>query len=217
LGVPEIARCEYLKFPTIITDEVREKRQVFQKRLLASSISAEMQARQCIIVASGSVDIRERVANAIVFANGNVRIADSLWGSLIICNGDVEVETGAIERSVILCRGTLTAGRSLIRDSVIERNERNPLGLFKFFELAQVGLAVDEVKKELRVASVDNNNPFARAGLKSGDVILALQDAKVASVEDFRNRLRARYLAGEATLSVRRGTAEIGIRVSFRD
>jgi type II secretory pathway component PulC len=217
LGVPSFGPPEHLKFPAIVADEIKENRHFFDKRLLARNISTNAHANSCVILASGSVDIPDGVGDAIILANGNVTIKQSAYYSVIICNAHVEVK-GGVERSVVLCRGTMTVGNSpTIRETVIERNERNPLRLFKFFELAHIGLQAEGANRGVRVLGVDKGKPCARAGLQNGDIILAIQDANVNSAEQLRNQLRRQVLEGQATLLVRRGTAEVGIRVSFKD
>ena len=89
---------------------------------------------------------------------------------------------------------------------------------------ASLGLRVEDLDDELRqrlelgdvpgvaVVEVEPEGPAARAGLAPGDVILEVDRAKVASVQELEARIAA---AGDSVLAlVRRGTATLFIAIS---
>ena len=67
-----------------------------------------------------------------------------------------------------------------------------------------------------QVVAVDRNSPAAAAGVKMGDVVLAIDGQAVTSREIF-NRLSASKDWGDiAEVKVRRGDEEITLKLSLR-
>jgi S1-C subfamily serine protease len=61
-----------------------------------------------------------------------------------------------------------------------------------------LGLNADEVRGRLFVGRVSPDSPAAKAGLKSGDIVLAVGDEEVTSLADFYRKLWSRGPAGAA-------------------
>jgi len=77
-----------------------------------------------------------------------------------------------------------------------------------------LGLSTQEVEGRLYVIRVQEEGPAERAGLKTGDIILAVQDEAVASLEAFYKKLWAIGQGGTAVpLKVLQGTQIKDIRV----
>ncbi len=67
----------------------------------------------------------------------------------------------------------------------------------------------------IRVDGVSENRPAEKAGLKTGDIITALGDNKVASVESYMQAL-SKFKKGDKTvISFKRGTDTLSADVEF--
>ena len=79
-----------------------------------------------------------------------------------------------------------------------------------------LGIEVEQVKKEIRVVRSEPGKPFARAGVRKGDTVVAISGTKVSSVNEFRRALR-RVLCGtgESILDLRRKGKACRVEVEF--
>jgi uncharacterized iron-regulated protein len=68
----------------------------------------------------------------------------------------------------------------------------------------------------LQVIDVQDDTPGARAGIRTGDVLLALDGVALADKETFNRLMAARRWGDSAVIAVRRGTAEIQVPVALR-
>ncbi len=213
LGVEKFDAPDYLSYPALFGRAFTMTRPISRNRVLAELVATEWQAGNCVIVAAGPVHIQHQLGDAIVFANGPVSIGGFVRNSVIICDGKVELGARAIN-SVILARGPAQLG-TFNQYSAIEWNEPNPLGVFSFFDPAQLGIEVALAKNQIRVESVHAEKAFARAGLRAGDIIVALDKSSVQTLEEFRNLLRRKLLDGATALSIRRDDKDLQISVKF--
>jgi S1-C subfamily serine protease len=67
--------------------------------------------------------------------------------------------------------------------------------------------------KGIEVTSVVAESPAGRAGLRPGDIVLALDDAPVATVADLQGRMTADAIGRPATLRIWRGDRSLTLRV----
>ena len=67
----------------------------------------------------------------------------------------------------------------------------------------------------VKVGEVGDDTPAKAAGLASGDVIVAVGDAKVANARDLRGALATRKPGETVKVTVRRGDAEVAKDVTF--
>jgi len=95
----------------------------------------------------------------------------------------------------LLAHGKVTRGWLGATIQEIDRNLGAALGL--------------EAHRGILVADVTPGGPAARAGVRRGDVITALDGEAVGSVRELTSRAGARSSTGPVRLSVRRGTREI--------
>src|SRR5262249_42636349 len=101
-------------------------------------------------------------------------------------------------------------------NSVVQEGQAMPLGFVRFFDPAHEGIAVEAADKAVRIKEVQLGKPFARAGLRAGDVLLTLDGAEVGSGETFRKTLRKLMAEGtEATFRVRRADRVLDLPVRF--
>jgi hypothetical protein len=191
-----------------------------------------------LIVCSGRVQgspttVDDTVAgSSFIFAGDSVDLRGAVFGSVIVCDGDVTIEgmvsqtiiaarglvrcRDTISHSVIVTAGTLEApprAKGLLTTCYIKEKDATPLGI-RFFDPAQAGISVEANDGGMRVKESAADKPFARAGVRAGDVVVAIDSTAVPSFEVFRRQLR-KHLAreGEFTLKLRRGDAVLEVRV----
>ena len=81
-----------------------------------------------------------------------------------------------------------------------------------------LGLNADEVRGRLFIGRVSPDGPAARAGLKSGDIVLAVGNDEVTTLADFYRKLWGRGPAGtEVPLKVLQGARVADVRVRSID
>ncbi len=182
-----------------------------------------------VVVAGGPVTINDNVFGAAIFANGDVYVRGQLVDSLVVCDGDVTVGSDAV-RSVILARGAVKFGRPfdsvLAAGGAIQRWNKTAQPRVRaqearllawFFEPARAGVTVTTVQGAVRVEQVTADSALARAGLRKGDTVTAVDGTGVATAEAFRRALRRQWLLGRALLRLRRGDATLQLSVRLVD
>ncbi len=123
-------------------------------------------------------------------------------GSVILSGGPVRPANkgGIIANSTIISASTVEVPKEVKQtNSIVKQNQPDALGPVHFFEPAEVGIEVDMVKNAVQVKNLDAAKSFAKAGLKAGDVLLALDKAAAKSPAEFRKQLR-HSLAGTVPL-----------------
>jgi hypothetical protein len=201
-------------------------------RLLHGKAIAEDEVKDPMIN-SGALVARGRVTGtgwigAVLFANGNVTLTGGI-DCLIVCDGDVTL-TGCI-RCVAVASGSIKDGGSIdcllaargpvqsagsIR-TMSKEKQKVPLQTVKFFEPAQLGAEVALADGKVRVRKVKAGTPLAKAGLRAGDIVTALGETKVESVEAFRRTLRRKLAEGRTVVKVRRGDRMVELPARLLD
>jgi len=185
-----------------------------------------------LVATSGNFRAIELLGSAI-FAGGSVTVAD-MASCIIVCDGEFKASTvfdciviargpvqchGVIRNSLIVSVGSVRVPKgTTVEDTVIKEKEPNPLGFVKFFDPAREGITVEKAEGGLRVKTATEGKRFARAGLRAGDVVTAIDGEAVKDTELFRRLLR-RKLAEEkdAVFKVRRGEKTLEVSVRFKD
>lgn len=208
-----------LKRQRIIADDVTVEEGMINDSfiLCAKSIEAKSFINRCIVLANGNVNLGDSenlavISDSLLVCDGNVTLTAQVCNSVILATGMVSV--GAfVKDSVIISGGDVKVGvefpdspvDSLIKKSLIQIHQRDPLNFIHFFDLAEQGIEVKESRQQIRVAEVTAGRRFAQSGIRKGDRIEAVDGVKVASVEEFRRLLRRRMQASNAVqLDVRR-------------
>jgi membrane-associated protease RseP (regulator of RpoE activity) len=179
--------------------------------------------------------------HSLVLATGDVTSGDDIQFSVVICDGDVHVKRN-VTKSLIIARGKITIGGTAYRSNlyagqtvaiakprevtmspqaekvfyvVVKEHETNPLGYITFFELSTVGVEVKVADGAVAVAKVAEGKPFAKAGVKVGDVVTAVNGKKPDSAESLRRLLRDALALGDATVTLKRGDKTETVKVSL--
>jgi hypothetical protein len=168
---------------------------------------------------------------------GEAEVISRAFGAILVCDGDVKLGPGLLQDCIVLIRGDLrvtgfntgpdnshvvTRGRIVfendcmaLRSGIIE-HERKPLGYLSFFEVSDLGLHVIENGKGLRVNNVDKETPFARAGLRWADGILAVDGTPVQNYEEFRRLIRQKWIEQESfTLHLDKDGSKEHVRIEW--
>jgi hypothetical protein len=187
------------------------------KGLSVSSGATRTKTIQCsVLLAAGDVDT-DIASNAIIVSDGDVIIRGGAEASLIIARGTVTFQSGILGCRVVSGKSVVFAnGAGKGQDCAIVENDPTPLGFVQFFDPAREGIAVEPAEGGVRVSDADAAKPFAKAGLRQGDLIVSLGGVPVGSPEEFRRALRAK-LAEDATIPfhVRRDGHLMEFRVAW--
>lgn len=203
-----------------------------------------------IIAVSGEVQL-SRAVYSLIIAGGDVTKIATLRNCIVICDGDVEFISGGdlARTSIIVARGKviydpakfmttnclIRSGHTLRspdeqlpdKKKTIELNggTPDPLGFIKFFELADVGLAAEDLPprensatKGTQIKEVRKESSFA-AGLRPGDVITAVEGKKTPTTEVFRKTLRRTLAEGGPliTFTVQRAGKTLEVPIPVKD
>ena len=152
-----------------------------------------------VVVCAGDVTVHQRMTDCIIVAGGKVTCPNVVGDCVIVAEGRVVIPKHAAE------------------GNIIRENQAKPLGVVTFFDPSQAGITVETAEGGVRVKALAEGKPFARAGLKAGDVISALDSEAIKDSESFRRLLR-RKLAEEkdAVFKVRRGEKTLEVSVRFK-
>lgn len=185
-----------------------------------------------------SLDTKSTIQDSVLLCNGSL-VIDSLYKDLAFVSGDVwvgrAVPQRSICRSLVFCDGNMivyTAAESVIVatgkvnvvdendsfDNVILENARNPLPFLTLFDAALEGIEVQPARDGAQVTKIQDGKPFARAGFRKGDLMVAVGDTKITSADDFRRTLR-RLVAEKAkgVYRILRAGKALEIPIDFSD
>lgn len=184
---------------------------------VSSDLSLRALAGQSVVLAGGPVHITHgAVGGAIVVCDGDVT-SSGIEGSIVIASGKVWTDS-PVRRSLVICAGSLYTGRNNPSvKATTKEHEPALLGWVKFFQTADVGIEVVATKDAVVASKVQGAKPFARSGVKPGDVIIAIDGATVSSLDAFRRLLRSKVAIGRSTvLKIKRADEEMDVAVSFQ-
>jgi hypothetical protein len=203
--------------------------------------------RDCLCVCQGSIQYVTGLTNVILFINGDMKGCISVDNCVILCNGSIDrvasarnsvlVATGDFASptdadntffqvktlgeharshdNVYLNHWAVLATVSRNNNQFI-RTERGPLQLFSFFDPARQGVTLAG-DGSARLAKVHEGKPFARAGLRAGDVVLAVGRRQIDSGAALRARLRRLAGGDEVVFKVKRGDKVFETTVSLKE
>jgi hypothetical protein len=187
------------------------------------AISGEIRAphlKWSVIFADGSV----RTAGtheAVVICDGDFIIQGTIDNSLIIARGDVIIDKpGEVLDSHIICSGktSVSKGVGVTLRSKVKENDPNPLGFIKYFDPADIGIKVEKAENGVKVKEAPKDMAFGAAGLRAGDLLVALDGKEVKDPETFRRLLRPRVVQNEEIVfRLRREKETLDIKVQVKE
>ena len=80
----------------------------------------------------------------------------------------------------------------------------------------KLGVILENSKNTVRIKSVSANSNAERAGLKDGDLLLAIDGAELNDIEDLTDKLRRLDVGDRARLIVKRESEEMDVEIQFR-
>ncbi len=219
----------FLTFPSVTAGRLHEDAQIYGRRISAESIETNLNIRDCLAICDGPIRTSYQVASNVLFSNGKVMIGAQVSDCFIFCDGDIEVgahvrnsvilATGTVKarsavNSVIIARGGIKIG-PIVENSLVEEKSSNEM--LRVFDLSRRGIEVADSKTEVKVEKVHDNKPFAKAGFRKGDLVLAIADKEIKSYDDFRKAVRRNFVdKTEPVFKVKRGDQTLELKVSFK-
>jgi hypothetical protein len=188
------------------------------RRFVAGDLTGRNHINQSLFVAKGRVEARGRVVDSVFIATGDVKLPElPAMRSILICDGNVEV--WGTNDCLIFASGTIKTTKLGFNKEMHVPNLRDLYGVARFFDPAQVGVEAAESEGGLTVKIVADGKPFARAGLRAGDRLRAVDGVQVSTTDAFRRALRrAIALAKQTVLTVERdGGRPTDLKVSLAD
>ncbi len=240
-----LPNLNYKSFPTVSgKSAVRYANQKIRAVGIDHRISA---LQNCVLVSSGNVQYITSIVNSIVFIEGDLTACTSIIDSFVVCNGSlgrsavirnsVLLTTGDFASSTRADQSFFQV-KSVGRHSMASQNvylnlkavtganatnnrfiqdEKGPLQAVTFFKPSLLGVELSKLDKLPHVEKVVEGKPFARAGLRVGDIVTATDEGEVVSIEAFNKFLRRRLPGETMTLKVRRGEKSVEIDVKLAE
>ncbi len=239
-----LPNLNYKTFPTVSgKSAVRYVNQKIRADGIDRRISA---LQNCVLVSSGNVQYITSIVNSIVFIEGDLAACTSIIDSFVVCNGSLgravlirnsvvlttsdfasstraersffqvkSVGNHAISSQNVYLNLKSVASRNATDNRFIQ-NDKGPLQAVTFFKPSLLGVELSKLDKFARVDKVVEGKPFARAGLRVGDIVTATDEGEVVSFEALNKFLRRRLPGESISLKVRRGekTVEIDVKLA---
>ena len=80
-----------------------------------------------------------------------------------------------------------------------------------------LGVVLENTENAVRIISVSSNSNADQAGLKDGDLLLAMEENKLTNIEDFIEELKDYKIGDKVTFLIKRGEKKIKVEVRFRE
>jgi PDZ domain len=229
-SVPDVV--DYAKFPVLGGGRLTLPKGLHSHRVVARTADCPAEAMNCFFVCGDSLTTATFFQGVRAFCTGDVRAkAHAVANSFIFCDGDLNCE--ALANCVVITRGSIICQKpSQISVLIAQDNVRTPgndrdsqlvihakmANYVRVFDVSSLGMETDWVGGRLCVKSVSPENPFVRAGIKSGDLVKKLDGAELKSSADFRRPLRRAHVRGtDLRFTVERNGEDLTIDVSFFD
>jgi len=81
----------------------------------------------------------------------------------------------------------------------------------------KLGVILENSKNTVRIKSVSANSNAELAGLKDGDLLLAIDGTELNDIEDLTDKLRRLDVGDRARLIVKRESGEMDVEIQFRE
>lgn len=178
----------------------------------------------CVVLTNAEVAEFHAPTNCVVISSGSVKVIRAMYGSVVVCRGYAEYKFNQPPDGVrVRAGGTITDVNPVVKgrqkpDGVgaVEKDDKL-LGL-KFYSCTEDGLTATAIKEVVTVSKLDAKKPFAKAGVKEGDVIESINGQKVPSLHELDRLLcRATVASGVAKLKLKRGDKTEEVEVKLAD
>jgi hypothetical protein len=238
-------KLSYKDFKTI--RDCASQTEFTRKRLALDGAKGDiLSIKESILVSSGSIDA-ESFENSIVLVNGEIDGAASFRNCIVVCDGkttmcaihdSIIIAAGEIEHCTI-AKNTFFQVRSIgthctangnvyvncsakkiasAKDNSVIDSDNGPLAKLKFFDLTDAGMELTQDSDKVQIKRIAKGKPFARAGLREADEIMAVGDRAVASKEDCTRALRRKIAVGEnVLLKIQRGEESLEVTVRWKE
>lgn len=200
--------------------------------------------RNSILFVNGDIGGLNGTDGCVIFCNGTIKRPNGTSHCVIFCTGAVE-SPNSFSECVLFAQGKFTDGNStrsnimhvqsvdtngsndnqyiglkeikanLSQNDTFVKAERPPLHPLQLFDLGRLGLDLAMQDNILTATKVAEGKVFAKAGLRAGDQITAIDGKAVVTVEAARKLLLRKLPNDEATLTIRRGGEKLEIAVPF--
>jgi hypothetical protein len=183
--------------------------------------------RNSIVFLDGNLTrVIDTIENSIIFCDGDIDGNTIIRNSILIGNGELKASFNA-EKSCFQLRSIRahTTSRDNVYFNMNEveairvdgakyvKTERGPMQLFKFFDPSSFGAEFRADDKGVQVGKILAGKAYDKAGLKEGDRILRLEDAKIESLDDLRKLLRRKRPKEDVEITILRGNKETKIKL----
>ncbi len=172
--------------------------------------------RDSLLISDGDVSA-EVIGDSLVIARGTVT-ARVIGGSTVFSGSGIEIKGNTIKATLISAKAVQYAKPERREETTVQENAPNALSLVKFFEPVDAGVEVEATDGLLRIRKVQTRKSFARAGLREGDLVLAVGGIATDSPLSFRRLLRNHLASDEDfRMRVRRANETIEVIVSCKE
>jgi hypothetical protein len=191
--------CPFITFQTVHREATPSG--FCERRVAATAVPPGDNISRSFSVTRESVVMGDFISRSIVFTTGPVRVLNddnlaNIRDSVVFCDGNIETDN--VYNSFVIASGHVKVNRPVI-ESVVIQKDHDALGFVKPFALEKAGVTVRSVDCGLEVTQVADGKPFARAGLRRGDLVLSVDEEKPNSAEEFRKLVRRNALPFKIT------------------
>ena len=81
----------------------------------------------------------------------------------------------------------------------------------------KLGVMLENSEHAVRIKSVSTNSNAEQAGLKNGDLLLAMDEIELANTEDLIDRLGRRDIGDRVKFLVKRGPQQMIVEIQFKE
>jgi uncharacterized iron-regulated protein len=81
----------------------------------------------------------------------------------------------------------------------------------------KLGVILENTDNSVRIKSISENSNAERAGLKDGDLLLAINGTELIDIEDLTDKLKSLDVGDRALMIVKRGSEEMDVEIQFRE
>jgi hypothetical protein len=185
--------------------------------------------KRSILFVNGNMDSCYNYEDCIIYCDGDIVSCHNMARNVVLSTGTFQDSYNA-QHTVFQVK-TVKQGHNPERNVYVNLKEqdldglnakenefiqtqRGPLHVLRLFELREQGLEVTE-DNGLRVSLLAEGKPFAAAGLKKGDLVLTVDQEKLATPEALRRLLRRKAAGDHTDVTVERAGTVHRFKVRF--